>query len=65
MNWKRIISLVGAIVAFSIGSGFVTGQEILQFFASYIGYLGIIICLCIACTHYLKKKRLIRKRKHP
>lgn len=41
MNWKRIISLVGAIVAFSIGSGFATGQESLQFFASY----GVAKCI--------------------
>lgn len=41
INWKKVISLVGAIVAFSIGSGFATGQEILQFFASY----GVAQCI--------------------
>lgn len=41
MNIKKVISLIGAIVAFSIGSGFATGQEILQFFASY----GVVKCI--------------------
>ena len=35
----RIITYAGAIVAFLIGSGFATGQEILQYFTSY-GYWG-------------------------
>jgi uncharacterized membrane protein YkvI len=37
----RVITYAGAIVAFLIGSGFATGQEILQYFASY-GYWGIL-----------------------
>ncbi|QTG81586.1 YkvI family membrane protein [Arthrobacter crystallopoietes] len=36
----RVLTYAGAIVAFLIGSGFATGQEILQYFASY-GYWGI------------------------
>ena len=36
----RIVTYAGAILAFLIGSGFATGQEILQYFASY-GYWGI------------------------
>lgn len=36
----RILTFAGAMVAFLIGSGFATGQEILQYFASY-GYWGI------------------------
>lgn len=36
----RILTYAGAIVAFLIGSGFATGQEILQYFTSY-GYWGI------------------------
>ncbi|MCG7428083.1 hypothetical protein MHY20_10805 [Helcobacillus sp. ACRRO] len=36
----RILTYAGAILAFLIGSGFATGQEILQYFASY-GYWGI------------------------
>ncbi|MDI3331850.1 MAG: hypothetical protein QJR09_14130 [Micrococcus sp.] len=36
----RIITYAGAIIAFLIGSGFATGQEILQYFTSY-GYWGV------------------------
>lgn len=36
----RILTYAGAIVAFLIGSGFATGQEILQYFTSY-GYWGV------------------------
>lgn len=36
-NWKGILSCAGAFVAWVIGSGFATGQEVLQFFSSY-GY---------------------------
>ncbi|MGO2004537.1 YkvI family membrane protein [Arthrobacter rhombi] len=36
----RILTYAGAILAFLIGSGFATGQEILQYFTSY-GYWGI------------------------
>lgn len=32
---KDIATIAGAFVAFSIGSGFATGQEIMQFFSSY------------------------------
>ncbi|WP_262106937.1 hypothetical protein [Arthrobacter sp. Marseille-P9274] len=36
----RVLTYAGAIVAFLIGSGFATGQEILQYFTSY-GYWGV------------------------
>lgn len=36
----RILTYAGAIMAFLIGSGFATGQEILQYFTSY-GYWGV------------------------
>lgn len=36
----RVITYAGAIMAFLIGSGFATGQEILQYYASY-GYWGV------------------------
>ncbi|UTT39297.1 hypothetical protein NMP99_14980 [Glutamicibacter mishrai] len=36
----RVITYAGAIIAFLIGSGFATGQEILQYFTSY-GYAGV------------------------
>lgn len=39
-NALRVITYAGAIIAFLIGSGFATGQEILQYFTSY-GYWGV------------------------
>lgn len=36
----RVLTYAGAIIAFLIGSGFATGQEIMQYFTSY-GYWGI------------------------
>ncbi|MCH4888531.1 hypothetical protein EZV73_13140 [Acidaminobacter sp. JC074] len=38
---KNVIQYAGAFIAFLIGSGFATGQEVLQYFCSY-GYLGIL-----------------------
>lgn len=46
VNVKQIIIYGGAFIAFLIGSGFATGQEILQYFASY-GYMGIIGVLIV------------------
>lgn len=40
----KILSCAGAYVAWVIGSGFATGQEILQFFTSY-GYMSYVIVL--------------------
>ena len=34
-NLKQIFRVSGAFVAFLIGSGFATGQEIIQYFAAY------------------------------
>lgn len=41
ISWKNCFLLSGAFMAFLIGSGFATGQEVLQYFASY-GYKGIL-----------------------
>ena len=38
---KNVIQFAGAFIAFLIGSGFATGQEVLQYFCAY-GYLGIV-----------------------
>lgn len=38
-NKKAVIKFAGAFIAWVIGSGFATGQEVLQFFTSY-GYLS-------------------------
>lgn len=34
-NWVNVMKYAGAYVAFIIGSGFATGQEIIQFYTSY------------------------------
>ncbi|WP_431710353.1 YkvI family membrane protein [Glutamicibacter uratoxydans] len=39
-SFLRALTYAGAIIAFLIGSGFATGQEIMQYFTSY-GYWGI------------------------
>ena len=46
-SWYRVMVFAGAYVATIIGSGFATGQEILQFFASF-GLTGIIGCFITA-----------------
>lgn len=42
---KRVTTIAGSFIALLIGSGFATGQEVLQYFASYgwLGMLGILI----------------------
>ncbi len=44
LNFGTIFTLVGAILAFSIGSGYSTGQEVVQFITSY-GYQGLLVGL--------------------
>lgn len=39
-SMPRVLTYAGAIVAFLIGSGFATGQEILQYYTAY-GYWGV------------------------
>jgi len=47
INGKNVIKYAGAFMAWVIGSGFATGQEILQFFSSfgYFSYIEILINL--------------------
>lgn len=49
VNWWSVIKYAGAFIAFMIGSGFASGQEVMQFFTSYgiwsIG--GILISMFI------------------
>ncbi len=49
---KNVIKLSGAYIAYLIGSGFATGQEVLQFFASYgiNGLYGTVISCVLFCT---------------
>lgn len=46
---SKVINYAGAFIALLIGSGFATGQELLQFFASYglPGLLGVIVCFVL------------------
>ncbi|MGV8983275.1 YkvI family membrane protein [Clostridium sp.] len=48
IRWERVITYAGTFIACLIGSGFSTGQEVLQYFSSY-GYQGvlggIVVCL--------------------
>ena len=41
VNNRKVASYAGAFIALLLGSGFATGQELMQYFASY-GYLGLI-----------------------
>ena len=45
IDWKNVLKLSGAYMAYLIGSGFATGQEVMQFFASYgkAGIAGIVL----------------------
>lgn len=47
LSWSRVFILAGAIIAFTIGSGFATGQEIIQYFTAY-GLKGIFTILLFA-----------------
>lgn len=58
MNQKKVSSLnvikfSGAFIAFLIGSGFSTGQEVLQYFTAY-GYNGLLVGLfTVVCLIYV------------
>lgn len=46
LNIGRIISIAGALMAFLIGSGFATGQEIMQYYSTY-GYWGLAVVILV------------------
>ncbi|SJZ83671.1 Uncharacterized membrane protein YkvI [Cetobacterium ceti] len=58
VSLKKIVIFSGAIIAFLIGSGFATGQEVLQYFAAY-GYWGVggailtLLLLVYVCSSFL------------
>ena len=53
VNWKRVLILAGAIIAFTIGSGFATGQEIVQYYTAYgINTLSVLAVFVIAFLYY-------------
>ena len=45
VNPRKVVNYAGAFIALLIGSGFATGQELLQYFASwgYAGILGVLL----------------------
>lgn len=49
INVKQIIGFSGAFIAFMFGSGFATGQEVMQYFVSYgyKGLLGAMVCFIL------------------
>lgn len=50
---KRVLILAGAIVAFTIGSGFATGQEIVQYYTAYgIKNILVILVFMLAFLYY-------------
>lgn len=53
ISWKRVLILAGAIIAFTIGSGFATGQEIIQYYTAYgIKNLLVILVFAVAFLYY-------------
>lgn len=51
LNFKRVIILAGAIIAFTIGSGFATGQEIVQYYTAY--GMGNFLALLVFASAFL------------
>ncbi|SFE14927.1 YkvI family membrane protein [Peptostreptococcus sp. D1] len=53
ISTKKVINYAGAFIALLIGSGFATGQEILQYFTA-LGYKGILaVILCFVLLAYV------------
>ena len=53
LNPKRVIILAGAVIAFTIGSGFATGQEIIQYFTAYgVGGIGAVLVFLVTFLYY-------------
>lgn len=53
VSWKRVLILAGAIIAFTIGSGFATGQEIIQYYTSYgAKSLLVVLVFLVAFLYY-------------
>lgn len=70
MKVNSVLSYTGACIAFCIGSGFATGQEIMQFFSSFgiLGSIGasiIATLLFILCTRKLFEVGRLMKFKSP
>ena len=48
-QWGRVVTYAGAFIAFLIGSGFATGQEVVQYFSAYgwQGAMGIAVVMLL------------------
>ena len=61
VNWKRVLILAGAVIAFTIGSGFATGQEIIQYFTAsgspFWLFLDLRLHFCITISTLQKQVR--------
>lgn len=55
---RNIVRLAGAYAAWVMGSGFATGQEILQFFTSF-GYWSFLVILVTAVVFYIVGSRIL------
>ena len=58
VSFKRVISFGGAFIALIIGSGFATGQELMQYFSSY-GKLGALSLVLVFALFYIVGTELI------
>lgn len=49
VRFNKVLNYAGAFIALLIGSGFATGQELLQFFSSYglLGLVGVLMCFVL------------------
>ena len=53
VDFGNVVRFAGAVIAFLIGAGFATGQEVLQYFAGY-GYHALLVgALVLICFIYL------------
>lgn len=49
VSFLNVVKLAGAYIAFTIGSGFATGQEVMQFFTAYgtTGLIGALVSMAV------------------
>lgn len=64
MNVKRVFKYAGAFIAWVIGSGFATGQEILQFFTSYGWFSYAVVLINLIGFLFLGKTMLTKGFEH-
>ena len=47
IDWKNVMKIMGAFVAFQIGAGFATGQEVVQYYGSFGGWYWLILPILV------------------